>query len=109
VTVPESAPYEALLELIERELQLAGEGRFDELVKVAGARAALAETLPEIPPASARETLERAWLTQQRLTIELTRGREALLIELSKLERAQRAAHGYAPVRRRSSRVTASA
>jgi hypothetical protein len=104
-----AAPYEALLELIERELQLAGEGRFDELLKVAGARAALAATLPETPPAGARETLERAWLTQQRLTIELSRGREALLVELSKLERAQRAAHGYAPPRLRPPRVSASA
>jgi hypothetical protein len=104
-----AAPYEALLELIERELQLAGEGRFDELLKVAAARAALAGTLPQTPPPDARETLERAWLMQQRLTIELTRGHEALLLELSKLERAQRTAHGYKPVQRRSPRVSASA
>jgi hypothetical protein len=109
VSDPASAPYEALLGLIERELQLAGEGRFDELLEVAGARAALAETLPETPPASAREPLERAWLMQQRLTIELARGREALLVELAKLERAQRTADGYAPPQRRSRRITASA
>jgi hypothetical protein len=103
------APYEAMLELIERELQLAGEARYDELAEVTAARAALAESLPEQPPQAAREPLERASLMQQRLTIELLRGREALMLALREVQHAQRAAHGYKPHRRVSKRVDASA
>jgi hypothetical protein len=108
VSVPEAAPYELLLELIERELQLAGEGRFDELTHAAEARAAHAASLPATPPAAAREALERAVLMQQRLTIEVLRGREAMVGALREIERAKRAANGYAPPRRRE-RLSASA
>jgi hypothetical protein len=109
VSAADIAPYEALLELIERQLQLAGEGRFDELRKVAAAHAALVETLPETPPSAAREVLQRAWLMQQRLTIELTRGREAVVHGLGELDRARRTANGYSPSRRRAPRLIASA
>ncbi len=104
-----STPYDALLELIERELELAGEGRFEELARVSQASAALVASLPETPPASAREPLERAALIQRRLTIELLRGRETVLLALAEIERGRRAARGYAPPRRLTPRVSASA
>jgi hypothetical protein len=108
VSVSETAPYELLLELIERELQLAGEGRFDELAQVAAVRVAHAATLPATPPATARDALERAVLMQKRLEIEALRGRETLVGALREIERAKRAAHGYAP-RRRRERLSTSA
>jgi hypothetical protein len=102
MSAPESAPYEALTELIEHELQLAGEGRFAELAESAEVRAELIKTLPVTPPACARDALERATALQQRLRIEVLRGREAVLAALSDVERAKRAARGYAPPRLRS-------
>ena len=101
MSAPEAAPYELLLELIERELQLAGEGRFDELARASEARVAHAASLPTTPPAAARDALERAVLMQKRLTIEVLRGREAMVGALGEIERAKRAANGYAPPRRR--------
>jgi hypothetical protein len=98
----EAAPYEALTELIEHELELAGAGRFEELAEATIARIQLAGTLPHTPPASAREPLERADILQQRLKIEVLRGREAVLAALADVERAKRAARGYAPPRLRS-------
>lgn len=101
--------YERLAALIERELQLVGERRFDELEAVARARAQLQASLPAAPPRGAREALERcAWL-HKRVEIELVRVREALLVELEQLGRAQRAAHGYAPPRRSGRRIATSA
>ena len=108
MSVPASAPYDELLELLERELELAAEGRFDEVAEVAARRAELAASLPVTPPASARTALERAAELQHRLTIELVRGRETVLLALAEIERARAAARGYGP-RRLAPRVSASA
>jgi hypothetical protein len=53
--------------------------------------------------------IERCRLLQTRVEIELLRVREALLIELEQVRRAQRAADGYAPVMQRRPRVHVSA
>jgi hypothetical protein len=105
---PEAVPYEKLLEFIEHELQLAGEGRFEELEQAVATRALHVDTLPATPPASARTALELASLLQQRLTIEVLRGREALLLALTDVERGKRVARGYAPPRQHE-RLSASA
>jgi hypothetical protein len=105
---PASVPYEKLLELIEHELQLAGEGRFEELEHALATRAVHVDSLPVTPPASARTALELAGVLQQRLTIEVLRGREALLLALADVERGKRVARGYAPPRQRE-RLSASA
>jgi hypothetical protein len=94
------APYEQLLEMVSHELQLAGEGRFPELLEANDARQALIASLPATPPAAAREPLQLTALMQERLNIELSRAKEALLTALSELQRAKRTAHGYAPPRR---------
>lgn len=91
------APYEQLLDMVLHELQLAGEGRFQELVQANDARQALIASVPATPPAAAREPLQLTALMQERLNIELARAREALLNALSELQRAKRTAHGYAP------------
>jgi hypothetical protein len=101
--------YEQLVELIGRELELAGQARFDELSQVSAARAALIAQLPDVPPAAAGPALARAEVMHKRLTVELLRGREALLLELARVEHGLRAARGYAPPRRSSSMISASA
>jgi hypothetical protein len=88
-------PYEQLLALAERELECAGSGDYEALAGIAAEREAIVETLPATPPASARETIELALLTQERVTIELQRGRAQMLCELRHVVHARRAARGY--------------
>jgi hypothetical protein len=94
---PDAAPYETLARSIERELELIGEDAFDELATLRAERAALVESLPRIPPASARPALQRAALMNKRLEIEILRRREALLIEAATVELVDRTARAYAP------------
>ncbi|HEX3690084.1 MAG TPA: hypothetical protein VHV28_10305 [Solirubrobacteraceae bacterium] len=101
--------YEALAALIERELQLVSERNFDELEALEEVRTALQSTLPATPPEEARATLERCRQLQKRVEIELLRVREVLLLDLGRVRHAQRAADGYAPVRRREPMVAATA
>jgi hypothetical protein len=102
-------PYEALVAMIEHELELATEGRFAELMKANDEREALMRSLLETPPPSATAALRRAELMHTRLTMELQRRREALLLAMSELERARRAAKGYKPVTNRRPRFSSSA
>jgi hypothetical protein len=88
-------PYVALLRLAERELELAGAGEFGALAEIAAERDALIATLPDVPPADARETLERTALIQERTTIELQRGREQMLLAVRHVTHGLRAARGY--------------
>jgi hypothetical protein len=94
-----AAPYERLARSIERELELVGEGRWDEVAALQAERAALMADLPAVPPIGARPALQRAALMSKRVEIEILRYREALLLDLAKVELAGRAARGYAPPR----------
>lgn len=89
-------PYTALLELSERELQLARDGRIEDLRALASQWDALTADLPAQPPASARTPLERAAALHERTSATLQCLREALLCDLRTTARASRAAHGYA-------------
>ncbi len=89
-------PYEAILELAERELQLARDGRIEDLRSLAPQWDALTAGLPEQPPSSARTPLERAAALHERTSATLRCMREALLCDLRTTARASRAAHGYA-------------
>jgi hypothetical protein len=102
-------PYQQLSALIELELQLVAERRFDELLALKRRRAELQASLPAIPPATAGPELERCALLHKRVEIELLRVREAVLEELAGVRHAQRAAEGYAPVRSSGRRVFAQA
>jgi hypothetical protein len=106
---PETAPYEALARMIERELELVGSGDYDALAALGSERDALISALPEVPPASARPALQRAALMNKRVEIEILRVREALLLEFANVERVGRTARGYSPPRQERRRVEARA
>jgi hypothetical protein len=97
MSAPDAAAYEALAPSIERELELIGEGRLDELTALQAERAKLIETLPAVPPDWARPALQRAALMNKRAEIEILRRREALLLEAANVELVDRTARGYAP------------
>jgi hypothetical protein len=89
-------PYAAILELSERELQLARDGRIEDLRSLAKEWDELAADLPAQPPPAARGPLERAAVLHERTSATLQCLREALLCDLRTTARASRAAHGYA-------------
>jgi hypothetical protein len=89
-------PYTAILELAERELQLARDGRIEDLRSLAPQWEELTAGLPAQPPPAARGPLERATALHERTNATLQCLREALLCDLRTSERASRAARGYA-------------
>jgi hypothetical protein len=89
-------PYEAILELAERELQLARDGRIEDLRSLAPQWDTLTAGLPEQPPPSARAPLERAAALHERTSATLQCLSEGLLCDLRTTARASRTAHGYA-------------
>jgi hypothetical protein len=97
-------PYAAILELTERELQLAGMGRVEDLHALGAEWRALVAQLPARPADAARPLLERAALMHERTHIELLRLREAMLCDMRTTAQASRAAHGYAVQAQRRSR-----
>jgi hypothetical protein len=97
-------PYTAILELSERELELAGMGRIDDIHALGEEWRALVAELPARPPEAVRPLLERAVLAHERTHIELLRLREAMLCDVRATARASRAAHGYASQDRRRAR-----
>lgn len=101
--------YERLGALIERQLQLVGEGRWDELEELAMRRDELVATLPAVPDAEARPMLERCALLNRRVRIELLRAQDGVLVGLAQVQRGQQAAHGYAPARIRAPQISTSA
>jgi hypothetical protein len=105
----DAAPYEKLVAMIEHELELATQGRFADLERANDERGVLMASLPDTHPACATAWLQRAELMHTRLTMELQRRREALLLAISELERARRAAHGYKPAYQRKPRFSSSA
>jgi hypothetical protein len=103
-------PYAAILELAERELELARAGRIEDLRSLAPQWDALTAGLPPRPPASARGPLARAAALHERTGAALMCLRETLLCDLRTTARASRAARGYAgQTQRRIHRVDHSA
>jgi hypothetical protein len=94
-TEAELAPYQAILDHAELELELAGRGDLDALSALSSRWGELTGATPPSPPAGASGLLERASLIHERTRIELIRLREALLAEVSTSARARRAADGY--------------
>jgi hypothetical protein len=105
----ELAPYRAILEHAELELELGGRGDLDALSALAARWEELTEAAPSEPPAGARSLLERASLIHDRTRIELIRLREALLADISTSSRARRAADGYSGQLSRRPRLDRSA
>jgi hypothetical protein len=104
-----AAPYEAILEHAELELELAGRGEIEALAALGAHWDELTAELPAQPPAAARELLARAQMIHQRTHIELVRLREVLLSEASAARRARRASDGYAGQLSRRPRLDRSA
>ncbi len=95
----DTAPYERLAELAERELALVTAfepSRIGELVALQQSRTTLVSSLPEKPPPGARAALLRAHEAQQRTTAALTVLCDQLGHELGDVDRGRRAARGYA-------------
>jgi hypothetical protein len=109
MSAPDVAPYETLARNIERELELIGEGAYDELEGLHAERAALLEGLPPTPPDCARPALQRAALMNKRVEIEIVRRRQALLADAATVERVGRTARGYAPAAENRPHVQATA
>jgi hypothetical protein len=65
------------------------------MTQLAAQRSQLLDALPAPPPAQARDALTRALLIQRRVTIELLRRREAVVLAARRVELRQRAARGY--------------
>jgi hypothetical protein len=89
------APYTAIAEHAELELEHAGRGEIDELAGMAAHWEQLVAGLPPRPPDGAAELLERARMMHERTRIELMRLREAVLAEHMTATHAKRAAAGY--------------
>jgi hypothetical protein len=98
------APYRAIHEHAELELELAGRAELDGLVELGRRWEDLIAGLPAIPPAAAAPLLQRAQLIHERTRVELIRLREALLVEIAGTARTRRAADGYAAQLRRGPR-----
>lgn len=102
-----ASPYQQLADLGERELALVSALQPEQLVELADLareREELIATLPEVPPAEARPSLERASYLQQRTTNALLVLRAESMRALAGVERSRRAARGYGatlPVARR--------
>jgi hypothetical protein len=96
--VTETAPYERLAELAERELALVTAfepTRLGELIALQQTRTTLVASLPARPPAAARAALLHAHECQRRTTAALTVLCDQLGHELGELDRGRQAARGY--------------
>lgn len=94
----ETAPYERLAALAERELALVTAfepARIGELVALQQTRTTLVASLPARPPAAAREALLRTHELQRRVTAALTLLCDQLGRDLTGLDRGRQAARGY--------------
>jgi len=89
------APYEAILEHAEHELELAGRAELEQLRALAPRWQELIDELPSPAPPAAAGLLERATLIHERTRIELIRVRELLLAEMATVRHARAAAEGY--------------
>jgi hypothetical protein len=91
------ASYERLVKLIERELELAGQGRVHELRTAVAARSRYLRSLPTPAPAEAEPLLLRARALHSRLSIETQRLSEALMRRREARRVARTMARLYVP------------
>lgn len=100
----ELAPFQTLVKLIEHELELAGQGRIEELQRAVAATGEYLLGLPNPPPAAALALIERARAMRARVTIETERLRDAIAATRATNRRRRRMARTYgAPPRSRYS------
>ncbi|WP_249009144.1 hypothetical protein [Conexibacter sp. DBS9H8] len=92
---PPIDPYVRLVTLLERELELAGQGRVEELAAAVVARGEFLMTLPSPAPDAAEPWLLRARALHSRVTIETERLATVLAARRSAHRRAWAAARRY--------------
>jgi hypothetical protein len=88
------SPWNQLLALAERELELIRGGDIERLPDAIEERARLAASLGQAP-ASARPVLERLGVVQQQIIVELTLAGAEIVRELGTLRRGRGAVDGY--------------
>jgi hypothetical protein len=95
VSATDRAPFQRLAKMIERELELAGQGRLTELEEAVRRTGEFMATLPVPAPAGARASIERSKALRGRVTIEVTRLREQLQHSREALKTARRVSRTY--------------
>jgi soluble cytochrome b562 len=100
VSRAETAPFERLVKMIEHELELAGQGRVQELREAVAKTGAFMATLPSPAPESARALVYRAQALRGRLRIEAQRLQESIERSQAAIKRARRIRRKYNPQRR---------
>jgi hypothetical protein len=90
--------YDHLVELAERELALVRAGTLEVLPELWEERRRVVAELTPVPPAAARESLERAAELQGRTTALLEEHLEATGAEMRRLVAGRAAMNGYAPL-----------
>ncbi len=94
------APYERLVRMIERELELVRARRFDELRDAVTRRGALLATLTLPPPPAAQPSFQRAGALHALVLAETRAASGRIAQSLAALGAVSRAAKGYAGPRR---------
>ena len=89
-------PYSVLVALAQREHDLVGERRFEELSGIAEERSALVAGLPSRAPASARPALERAAALQLATTAALRAALDETRRQMGAADRGHQAVRAYA-------------
>ena len=97
VIAAEQAPFQRLVKLIEHELELAGQGRLDELDEAIAQTGAYLALLSSPAPDSAQHLVLRADAMRSRVVIEVTRLKESIALSRSSLRRSRRVARQYGP------------
>lgn len=91
----ETAPFQRLVKMIEHELELAGQGRVQELQDAVAKTGAYMDTLPSPAPASAHPLLMRAQALRTRVKIETKRLQETIELSQASLRRARQISRKY--------------
>lgn len=95
MTDVETTPFEQLIKMIERELELAGQGRTRELQDAVTRTGVFMQTLPTPAPPSAQSVVRRAQALRGRVAIETRRLRDGLEITRASLRRGRRLNRKY--------------
>ena len=107
MTPRETAPFQRLVKMIEHELELAGQGRVQELRDAVAKTGVYMSTLPSPAPASALPLVHRAQAIRSRVTIEARRLGESIQFSRATARRARQITKKYA--QKQGSRYSTSA